>query len=139
MFVELVPLLKLRTLLITVAIVDEKLKVNVIPAKAKEGEDQALTSPLCFTGSAEELDAELGKQLVGYVEAHLGLTSTLAEAKAEMEVAAKAARQKAKASQATKVDPSAAKKEDSALVVTAPAETTPNLFTTQPQAEEPSA
>ena len=139
MFVELVPLLKLRTLLITVAIVDENLKVNVIPAKAKEGEDPALTSPLCFTGSAEELDAELGKQLVGYVEAHLGLTSTLAEAKAEMEVAAKAARQKAKASQATKVDPSAAKKEDSALVVTATAETTPNLFTTQPQAEEPSA
>ena len=139
MFVELMPLLKQRTLLLTVAHVDEKLKVNVIPAKAKEGEDQALTSPLCFTGSAEELDAELGKQLVSYVEAHLGLTSTLAEAKAEMEAAAKAARQKAKASQATKADPPAAKKEDSALAVTATAQTTPNLFTTQPQAEEPPA
>jgi len=33
-FVELMPLLKQRTLLITVAHLDEKLKVNVIPAKA---------------------------------------------------------------------------------------------------------
>ena len=80
MFVELVPLLKQRTLLITVAHIDEKLKVNVIPSKTKEGEDHALTTPLCFTGSPEELDAELGKQLESYVEAHLGLTSTLTEA-----------------------------------------------------------
>jgi PRTRC genetic system protein E len=137
-FVELVPLLKLRTLLMTVAIVDEKLKVNVIPAKAKEGEDQALTSPLCFTGSAEELDAELGKQLVSYVEAHLGLTSTLAEAKAEMEAAAKSARQRMKSTQATKADPSATKKEDPALPVTGATETTPSLFSTQPQVEESS-
>jgi hypothetical protein len=35
-----------RTLLITVARVNEKLKVNVIPAKVKEGEDHALTTPL---------------------------------------------------------------------------------------------
>ena len=45
MFVELMPLLKQRTLLITVARIDEKLKVNVIPAKAKQGEDEALTTP----------------------------------------------------------------------------------------------
>ncbi len=51
MFVELMPMLKERTLLITVARLDEKLKVNVIPAKAKEGEDQALTTPLTYTGS----------------------------------------------------------------------------------------
>ena len=139
MFVELMPLLKQRTLLVTVARMDEKLKVNVIPARLKEGEDQALTAPLSLTGSAEELDAELGKQLVSYVEAHLGLTSTLAEAQAEMEAVAKAARQKVKASQATKADPSATKKENTALPVTAAAETTPNLFATQPQVEEPSA
>lgn len=139
MFVELVPLLKQRTLLITVARVNEKLKVNVIPAKTTEGEDQALTTPLCFTGSPEELDAELGKQLVSYVESHLELTSTLTEAKAEMEAAAKAARQKVKASQATKPDPSPTKKEDPAALVTAAAETTPSLFTTQQRIEEPSA
>ena len=56
MFVELMPLLKQRTLLITVARLHEKLKVNVIPAKAQEGEDEALTTPLSYTGSPEELD-----------------------------------------------------------------------------------
>ena len=45
MFVELMPLFKQRTLLITVARIDEKLKVSVIPAKAKEGEDEPLTKP----------------------------------------------------------------------------------------------
>lgn len=55
MFVELMPLLKDRTLLLTIARVGEKVKVNVIPAKAKEGEDQALTTPLSYTGSPESL------------------------------------------------------------------------------------
>ena len=51
MFVELMTLLKERTLLITVARLDEKLKLNVIPARVKESKDQALTTPLSFTGS----------------------------------------------------------------------------------------
>jgi hypothetical protein len=67
-FVELMPLLKQRTLLITVARIDEQLKVNVIPAKAKEGEDEALTTPLSYTGSPEELDRELGQHLASYVD-----------------------------------------------------------------------
>jgi len=76
------PLLKERTLLITVARLDEKLKVNVIPTKAKEGEDPALATPPSYTGSPEELDAELGKHLAGYVDSQVQLGSTLAEAKA---------------------------------------------------------
>ena len=36
MFVELMPILRQRTLLITVARVDERLRVNVVPAKVKE-------------------------------------------------------------------------------------------------------
>ncbi|MBZ5685511.1 MAG: PRTRC system protein E [Acidobacteriia bacterium] len=139
MFVELMPLLNQRTLLITVSRVGEKLKVNVIPAKLKEGEDQALTTPLSFTGLPEELDAELGKQLTSYVESHAELTSTLAEAKAEMDAAAKAARQRAKSAQATKTDPAATKKEDPAGPVVAAAVTTPSLFATQAQLEEASA
>ena len=139
MFVELMPLLKQRTLLITVSRVDEKLKVNVIPTKLKEGEDQALTTPLTFTGSPQELDAELGKQLISYVESHLELASTLAEAVAEMEAAAKAALQKVKSAQATKTSPPVIKREDPAPPVTAAAETTANLFTTQQPSEEPSA
>ena len=50
MFVELMPLLKQRTLLITVARVDDKVKVNVIPAKVKEGEEQALTTSFTYNG-----------------------------------------------------------------------------------------
>jgi PRTRC genetic system protein E len=108
------PMLKHRTLLITVACLDEELKVNVIPAKLKEGEDQTLTTPLSFVGSAEELDSELGRHLASYVDSHLPLGSSLAEAKAEMDAAAKAARQKVETTQQTsKADPTVAKKDES--------------------------
>jgi PRTRC genetic system protein E len=135
MFVELTPLLKERTLLITVARVDQKVKVNVIPAKVKEGEDHALTTPLSFTGSAEELDSELGRHLVSYVDSHLALGSTLAEAKAEMDAAAKAARQKVKTTQpASKPDP-VARKDESPGPAPPAAETTPSLFAAEQNAE----
>ncbi len=96
MFIELMPLLAGRTVLITVAKVDDKtLRVNVIPAQAKADENPALSTPLTYTGSPEELDAELGKQLAGYVQTHQQTASTLAEAKATMEAAAKAAQEEA--------------------------------------------
>jgi PRTRC genetic system protein E len=136
MFVELMPLLKQRTLLITVARIDEKLKVNVIPARAKDGEDEALTTPLSYTGSPQELDKELCQHLASYVDSHLALGSTLAEAKAEMDAAAKAARQKAKAAQQnSKPDPGALKKEETAAPVPAAGDTTPDLFWDQQPAE----
>ncbi len=97
MFVELMPLIAGRTVMITVAREDEKtLRVNVIPKKAKEDENPALTTPLSYTGTPEELDAELGKHLASYVECHTQLGSTLAQAKAEMEAAAKAAQEEAR-------------------------------------------
>jgi len=136
MFVELMPLLKERTLLITVARVDEKVRVNVIPAKVKEGEDHALTTPLSFTGSAEELDSQLGRHLASYVDSHLALGSTLAEAKAEMDAAAKAARLKVKSTQqASKPDPAVAKKDESPGPTPTAADTTPSLFAAQQNAE----
>jgi len=98
-FVELMPLLAGRTVMITVAREDEKtLPVNVIPAarKLKEDENPALSTPLSYTGTPEELDAELGKHLASYVECHTKLGSTLAQAKAEMEAAAKAAQEEAR-------------------------------------------
>ena len=97
MFVELMPLLAGRTVLITVAKVDDKsLRVNVIPTLAKADDNPALTTPLTFTGSPQELDAELGKHLAGYVQTYTQTASTLAEAKATMEAAAKAAQEEAK-------------------------------------------
>ena len=102
MFVELMPLLAGRTVLITVAKVDDKtLRVNVIPALAKADENPALTTPLTCTGPPEELDADLGKHLAGYVQTHQQTASTLAEAKATMEAAAKAAQEEAKRKKST--------------------------------------
>jgi PRTRC genetic system protein E len=135
-FVELMPLLKQRSLLITVARIDDKLKVNVIPAKVKDGEDQALTTPLGYTGTAEELDRELGQHLASYVDSHVALGSTLAEAKAEMDVAAKAARQKAKTAQQSSKPDTGTRKEESATPVAAPPDATPSLFPAQTQTEK---
>ena len=138
MFVELMPLLKQRTLLITVARVDDKVRVNVIPAKVKEGEEQALTTPLSYTGSPEELDTELGKHLATYVDSHLALGSTLAEAKAEMDAATKAARQKVKTTQpAPRLDPAVAKKDESPGLTAPAPDTTPSLFAPQQNADPP--
>ena len=53
------PLLAGRTVLITVAKVDDKtIHVNVIPALAKADENPALTTPLTYTGPPEELDRD---------------------------------------------------------------------------------
>jgi PRTRC genetic system protein E len=105
MFVELMPLLAGRTVLITVAKVDDKtLRVNVIP-HGKADDNPALSTPLTCTGTPEELDAELGKHLAGYVQTHQQTASTLAEAKATLEAAAKAAQEEAKRKKATVKSP----------------------------------
>ena len=97
MFTELMPLLTARTVLITVAKVDDgTLRVNVIPTQAKADDNAALTTPLTYTGAPEELDTELGKHLASYVQIHQQTSSTLGEAKATMEAAAKAAQEEAK-------------------------------------------
>jgi PRTRC genetic system protein E len=97
-FVELMPLLAGRTVMITVARLDDQtLRVNVIPtSKSGETENPALTTPLSCTGTPEELDAELARQLTSYVECHRQIGSTLAQAKAEMDAAAKAAQEEAR-------------------------------------------
>ena len=97
MFVELMPLLAGRTVMITVAREEERtVRVCVIPKKVKEDDNPVLTTPLSYTGTPEELDTELGKHLASYVECHTQLGSTLAQAKAEMEAAAKAALEEAR-------------------------------------------
>ena len=66
------------------------------PKKAKDDENPALTTPLSYTGTPEELDTDLGKHLASYVECHTQLGSTLAQAKAEMDAAAKVAQDEAR-------------------------------------------
>jgi PRTRC genetic system protein E len=106
MFQELMPLLAQRILLLTLSRVsDEQICVNVIPKSLKSDQrddDAALTTPLAVTGTPKELDEQLPGQLVEFVETHLGLSSTLKSAKEQMDAAAKAARETARKSTATK-------------------------------------
>jgi PRTRC genetic system protein E len=91
------PLLAERTVLITVAREsDTTIRLNVCPKRTKESENAALSTPLSFVGTPDELDREFVKELAAYVETHRQLSSTLAQAKAEMEAAAKAAQEEAK-------------------------------------------
>ena len=106
MFQELMPLLAQRILLLTLSRVgDEQICVNLIPKSLKsnqQDDDAALTTPLSVTGVPKELDEQLPRQLAEFVEAHLGLSSTLKIAKEQMEAAAKAAREAAKKSTTSK-------------------------------------
>jgi len=97
LFTELMPLLAGRTVLITVAREsDTTLRVNVVPKKVKEDENVALSTPLSFVGTPEELDRDFARELASYVDTHRQLGSTLMQAKATMEAAAKAAQEEAK-------------------------------------------
>jgi PRTRC genetic system protein E len=65
MFQQLVPLLRQRSVLLTVSsLEDDQIRVNVMPKKLKEGENSALTTPMSFTGTADELDAQLPDAIV---------------------------------------------------------------------------
>ena len=113
MFIELMPLLGERAVMITVSRVNQhSIRVNFIPSRKKEDENPALGTPLSFSGTPEELDRELGTSLASYVEENLRLQTTLVEAKSEMEAAAKAARDQAKAR--AKNGETAKKQEDAA-------------------------
>ncbi len=102
MFKELMPLLSQRMVIIALLRVnDDEMCINIIPKPLKSDQPDdgaALTTPLSLTGTPKELDEQLPGQLLEFVEAHLGLSSTLKSAKEQMEAAAKAAREAAKRS-----------------------------------------
>jgi PRTRC genetic system protein E len=98
MFKELVPILRSRAVLMTAtALDDDQIRVNVVPKKMKDGDHDALTTPLSVTGTAEELDTQLAATLVGFVASHLQMKNALEKAKSEMDVATKAAQAEARA------------------------------------------
>jgi PRTRC genetic system protein E len=112
MFQQLVPLLRQRSVLLTVTLVeDDQVRVNVMPKKLAEGENTALTTPMSFTGTAAELDDQLPAAISSFVASHLQLKNTLEKAKEEMASAAKAAQEEArnKAKNAKKVTETVAK------------------------------
>jgi PRTRC genetic system protein E len=94
MFQQLVPLLRQRSVLLTVtSLEDDQIRVNLMPKKLKEGEKSALTTPMSFAGTAVELDEQLPNATASFVASHLELKNTLARAKEEMGAAAKAAQE----------------------------------------------
>jgi PRTRC genetic system protein E len=129
MFKELVPILRQRAVLLTVTFLEEdQIRVNVVPMKIKDGDNDALTTPLSVTGTAEELDAELSSTLVDFVASHLQLKNTLEKAKSEMEGAARAAQAEARAKAKTP-----AKKEPPKADSTKPAATTTPAEVVKPE------
>ena len=97
MFKELAPLVRHRAVLFTVAHVeDDKFRVNVIPKKVTDDENDALTTPVSVTGTAEDLDRELPQTLLNFVSSHLEPKNSLERAKAEMEEASRVARAEAR-------------------------------------------
>ena len=106
MFKELGPLLRQRTVvMILTRLEDDTIRVNVIPRKINESENDALTIPLSVAGTAEDLDAELPSALVQFVGAHLELSNTLETAKEQMAVAAKTAKAEARSKVTPKTAP----------------------------------
>lgn len=141
MFAELMPLLRKRRLLLTISLVEgDTIRATVVPQKTSDTEDNALTTSLVITGTAEELDRDLPQQLVEFTGAHLQLQNTLASAKAEMDAAAKAAREEArkktsKPSSVTSPTTSAAQ----AATPVPPKPEAPSLFAPQGEPERTAA
>jgi PRTRC genetic system protein E len=70
-FTELLPILRNRTVMLTISLVkDGVLRVNVIPQRktTKESDtgDIALSSPLTVTATAEELDRDFARQIATF-------------------------------------------------------------------------
>ena len=106
MLKELGPLLRQRpVVMILTCLEDDSIRVNVIPRKLNESENDALTTPLSVAGTAEELDAELPSALVQFVGGHLELKNTLESAKEQMAAAAKTAKAEARSKAAPKTAP----------------------------------
>jgi PRTRC genetic system protein E len=135
------PLLAHRAVLITVSKTEsDRLQVNICPRQLKEGENPALTVPLCVTGTASELDADLVPQISCFVASHIGLNSNLACVEKEIAEAERAAREEAK-NKKQKIGNGGKKVADNTIPAAAPASSkpetephqTPSLFDQQSQ------
>jgi PRTRC genetic system protein E len=134
MFKELGPLLRQRTVvMILTRLEDDSIRVNVIPRKLNESENDALTTPLSVAGTAEDLDAELPSALVQFVGAHLELRNTLETAKDQMAAAAKAAKAEARSKVVPKTAP--VPTEPARAETKKPADAAPNPA--EPRKQEP--
>ena len=98
MFRELLSILEGRTVMLTLARVDDTtVQVCVIPKRLKEAMgENALCTPLTVTGTADELDRDFAGQLSRYTSSVVKLGSNLAEIEATHSAAVKAVEEEKK-------------------------------------------
>lgn len=122
-FQGLTPLLANRTVIFTVSADGTGLlTLNVIPKKVKDDESDALTTALCITATAAELDRDLPGQLREFTDAHAKAACNIQRVKDDLAAAEKAEREAA--------DEKRAKKAKAKAVPAAPQkpQATPGLF-----------
>jgi PRTRC genetic system protein E len=107
MFREFVPILRSRSITITLSLLEnDVIRANFFPMKLDDKESTALREPLSVEGSAEDLDRELNSAIVDYVATHLTIKESLERTKVEMQAVEKSAKDElnaAKAKQKKKV------------------------------------
>src|ERR1700733_1132246 len=97
MFRQLVPLLRQRSVLLTVTRLWGRSDPRQCHPQEAEGRgESALATPMSFTGPAVELDEQLPDAIACFVASHLELKNTLARAGEEMDAAAKVVQEEAR-------------------------------------------
>ena len=130
MFKELLPLLEGRTMILTAARIGDALTVTIYPKRNGEKDENPVgNTPLCVTGTAEELDRELPGLIVGYAEELGKFRSSLDQIKQQLADAATAAAEAAKVKTARKPATPPAKPAAKSAEPAEPPVARPDLFT----------
>jgi PRTRC genetic system protein E len=130
MFKELLPLLEGRTMILTAAKIGDALTVTIYPKRNGERDENPVgNTPLCVTGTAEELDHELPGLIAGYVEELGKFRSNLGQIKQQLAEAASAAAEAAKVKTGRKNAMAPAKPASKSAEPAEPPVARPDLFT----------
>jgi PRTRC genetic system protein E len=131
MFKELLPLLEGRTMILTAAKIGDALTVTIYPKRNGEKDENPVgNTPLCATGTAEELDHELPGLIAGYAEGLGKFQSNLGQIKQQLADAAAAAAEAAKVKTGRKPATAPAKPASKSAEPAEPPVARPDLFTT---------
>jgi PRTRC genetic system protein E len=130
MFKELLPLLEGRTMILTAAKIGDALTVTIYPKRNGERDENPVgNTPLCVTGTADELDRELPGLIAGYAEDLGKFHSNLGQIKQQLADAATAAAEAAKVKTARKPATAPAKPAAKSAEPAEPPVAGQNLFT----------
>ena len=130
MFKELLPLLEGRTMILTAAKIGDALTVTIYPKRNGEKDGNPVgNTPLCVTGTAEELDHELPGLIAGYAEELGKFHSNLGQIKQQLADAATAVAEGAKVKTGRKPATAPAKPASKSAEPAEPPVAGPDLFT----------